>query len=156
MNEKIQNLLERENLELATLGARFLAYLFDCFLVLFVCIVFVWKDLTLLFGAESLAQDSLSFIKNITSQVFIMYIIVNLCYEVLLVSLYGATLGKMILKIRIISVEFVDKPSPLRATSRAISKSLGAIFLYVGFIIAFDERFRRALHDIVPKTLVIR
>lgn len=153
MNEKIQNLLERENLELANLGARFLAYLFDCFLVFFVCVLISWNDIALLFS--EINTDSLSLVKKLLWQGFWLYVFLFLCYEVLLVSLYGATLGKMIVKIRIISVEFVDKPSVLRTFCRTIFKCLGALFLYVGFIIAFDERFRRALHDIVPKTLVI-
>ncbi|MGX3097776.1 RDD family protein [Helicobacter sp. 23-1046] len=154
MKEKIQKLLERENLELAPLNVRFLAYLFDCFLVLFVCVIALWSSFSAVFNEEDL-QNAIALLKTALWRIALLYTLAFFCYEVLLVSLYGATLGKMILKIRIVSVEFVDKPSIARAVVRAFCKCLGAIFLYVGFIMAFDGQFNRALHDKVSKTLVV-
>ena len=69
--------------------------------------------------------------------------------------LYGATLGKVVMKIRIISIDFVDKPSFLRSLSRALLKYIGSNILYLSYLPAFDDVFRRALHDKIPKTLVI-
>lgn len=67
----------------------------------------------------------------------------------------GATLGKMALGIRVTDAEG-GRITFARANARYWSKLLSLFTLYIGFIMAgFTER-KRALHDMVAGTLVVR
>ena len=67
----------------------------------------------------------------------------------------GATLGKMALGLRVVT-EQGQRLSFANATGRYFAKFVSAIILGIGFImIAFTDR-KRALHDMIAGTLVIK
>jgi uncharacterized RDD family membrane protein YckC len=67
----------------------------------------------------------------------------------------GATLGKMALGLRVVTDQG-QRLSFANATGRYFAKFVSAIILGVGFImIAFTDR-KRALHDMIAGTLVIK
>lgn len=148
MENKIQSLLEREGLELASLKARFLAYVLDYFLVSFLFLFLVWDFVA---GVQGDIAES--------TQIFLqfspLYILCNLSYEVIFIHFYGATLGKILFKVRVVSVDYVDNPSFLISLVRAILKLIGSNFFYITYIFAFDDAFKRTLHDRLTKTIVI-
>jgi uncharacterized RDD family membrane protein YckC len=75
-------------------------------------------------------------------------------YETLMIGQYGATVGKMICKIHVVTAEG-GRVSYLRALGRYFAKVLSALVCFIGFIIAgFDEQ-KRALHDHICSTRVV-
>lgn len=80
---------------------------------------------------------------------------IALGYETFMIGKYGATLGKMACKIRVVTADG-GKVTYLRALGRYFAKILsGCPTLMIGFIIAgFDEQ-KRALHDRICNTRVI-
>ncbi len=80
----------------------------------------------------------------------------NWLYEALLLSSpWQATLGKKALGLKVTD-EFGNRITFLRATGRHFAKYLSAITLCIGFIMAgFTER-KRALHDMIAGTLVMK
>jgi uncharacterized RDD family membrane protein YckC len=92
----------------------------------------------------------------VARQVILLFIQmgIGLAYEVIMIGKYGATLGKMACKIRVITAEGGDV-SYLRAFGRYFAKILSGIACAVGYIMAgFDEE-KRALHDRICNTRVI-
>ena len=80
---------------------------------------------------------------------------VRVCYESLLVGRYGATVGKMALKLQVVTAEG-QRVSYARAFGRYFAKILSGLTCLIGFIIAaFDTPQRRALHDYICNTRVI-
>ena len=151
METKIAQLLEREGLTLASIQTRILAYVLDvCIISVAVSFLF-WEELL----AVQIKLDSGNVPKDMMIELLLWVFAFCMVYEVLFSMLYGATLGKVVMKIRIISIDFVDKPSFLRSLSRALLKYIGSNILYLSYLPAFDDVFRRALHDKIPKTLVI-
>ncbi len=76
-------------------------------------------------------------------------------YEILMVRQYGATLGKMACGLKVIR----EDGSPLSlglSTGRFFAKYLSFLTLYIGFIIAAFDIEKRALHDRICSTRVIR
>jgi uncharacterized RDD family membrane protein YckC len=76
-------------------------------------------------------------------------------YETYMLGKYGATLGKMAAKIRVVRAD----GSPLtygRAFGRYCAKIVSALLLYVGFIMAGFDKEKRALHDHMCGTRVIK
>jgi len=67
----------------------------------------------------------------------------------------GATVGKMVMGLRVVTSDG-QRLSFMNATGRYFAKILSAIILCIGFImIAFTDR-KRGLHDMIAGTLVIK
>lgn len=81
--------------------------------------------------------------------------IMALAYEIYFIGKSGATPGKMALKIRVIRAD----GSPLGyglATGRYFAKFLSAFILLIGYIMAAFDEEKRALHDRICDTRVVR
>jgi uncharacterized RDD family membrane protein YckC len=67
----------------------------------------------------------------------------------------GATVGKMVMGLRVVTSDG-QRLSFVNATGRYFAKILSAIILCIGFImVAFTDK-KRGLHDIIAGTLVIK
>ncbi|WP_394909472.1 RDD family protein [uncultured Helicobacter sp.] len=151
METKIAQLLEREGLTLASIQTRILAYVLDvCIISVAVSFLF-WEELL----AVQIKLDSGNVPKDMMIELLLWVFAFCMVYEMVFSMLYGATLGKVVMKIRIISIDFADKPSFLQSFVRALLKYIGSNIFYLSYLPAFDDEFRRALHDKIPKTLVI-
>lgn len=75
-------------------------------------------------------------------------------YEVLLIGKYGATLGKMACKIKVVTAEG-GQVSYLRSLGRYFAKFLSGLICLIGYIMAAFDDERRALHDRICNTRVI-
>lgn len=86
--------------------------------------------------------------------VFMLQMAITMSYEVVLVGRYGATLGKMACGIRVVTAE--GQPvSYLRALGRYWAKQLSALTCMIGYLIAFWDKEKRALHDHICNTRVV-
>ena len=75
-------------------------------------------------------------------------------YEIFFVGKYGATPGKMVCRIQVVTAEG-DKIRYPRAVGRFFAYLLSGMICYIGYIIAgFDDQ-KRALHDHICNTRVI-
>lgn len=81
-------------------------------------------------------------------------IVIPATYEILMIGKYGATLGKMACKVRVVTAEG-DKVGYGLATGRYFAKLLSLLTCFVGYIMAFFDDERRALHDRICNTRVI-
>jgi uncharacterized RDD family membrane protein YckC len=81
--------------------------------------------------------------------------LVNMAYQIFFLGKYGATPGKMICKIKVVTSEG-EKISYGRATGRFFAEMLSGMICYIGYLmVAFDQEERRALHDHICNTRVI-
>jgi uncharacterized RDD family membrane protein YckC len=91
-------------------------------------------------------------------RVQIILLIINMSiaagYETLMIGKYGATLGKMAAKVRVVTAEG-GRVSYARALGRYFSKFLSAMLCLIGYIIAFFDEEKRALHDRICNTRVV-
>lgn len=79
----------------------------------------------------------------------------SLTYEIWLTGRFGGTLGKLLLGLRVVRSD----GSPItygRSTGRAFATWLSQLTLYIGFIIAAFDSEKRALHDHICDTRVVR
>lgn len=75
-------------------------------------------------------------------------------YEIFFIGKYGATPGKMLMKVKVVGAD----GGPIsygRATGRYFAKMLSGLMLYIGFIMAFWDDEKRALHDRICQTRVV-
>lgn len=67
----------------------------------------------------------------------------------------GQTPGKMLMRVRVVTKDFGDL-TLLRAFGRSACYFLSSFFLGLGFLIVAIDRDKRALHDFIAKTYVVR
>lgn len=86
---------------------------------------------------------------------FFIEIAIGVSYETIMIGKYGATLGKMACKIKVVTADG-GRVSYGRACGRYFAKMLSGFMCLIGYIIAiFDNPQKRALHDHICNTRVI-
>jgi uncharacterized RDD family membrane protein YckC len=86
---------------------------------------------------------------------FAVQMAIGVSYETIMIGKYGATLGKMACKIKVVTADG-GRVSYARALGRYFAKMLSGLMCLIGYIIAiFDKPQRRALHDHICNTRVI-
>lgn len=146
MREPIDFMLQKEELKLATLKKRSLAYLIDELLLSIIVI--------LAMSSKFDTNNIESFIVAM-NQAMLFVLLVKIIYHALFTHYYGATIGKIAVKIRVVSIGLIDNPTLLESLLRASMRTLGESLFYIGLFWAFFDPNRQGWHDKLAKTLVI-
>ncbi|WP_263831859.1 RDD family protein [Sulfurospirillum oryzae] len=146
-NEELIEKFESENITLAPLQKRGLAYLIDELLIS-VLFALIYLDQI----PENVSTEEL--IGTINS-LFMYVVLLKVMYQTFFVWMYGATLGRIAVKIRVISTADLENPSLLLALSRSAFRIISESLFYLGFIWAFLNPKRETWHDRVANTLVV-
>jgi uncharacterized RDD family membrane protein YckC len=132
----------------ATIGRRFVAILIDGIIIDIV----VFPLIILLAGFSGLTHRGLS--PGTSVFIYAIQYMLPAAYEIILIGTYGATFGKMLMKIKVVTA--LGGPiSYGRSTGRYFGKMLSGIILGIGYLMAFWDDEKRALHDRLCKTRVI-
>ncbi len=146
-NEELIEKFESENITLAPLQKRGLAYLIDEILVS-VLFALIYLDQI----PENITTEELI---NTINSLFGYVIVLKVIYQTFFVWMYGATLGKIAMKIRVIATADLENPSLILSLSRAAFRIISESVFYLGFIWAYLNPKRETWHDRVANTLVI-
>jgi uncharacterized RDD family membrane protein YckC/DNA-directed RNA polymerase subunit RPC12/RpoP len=148
-------------LKLATIGRRFVAVLCDGLLIGFIGLILLFPMYSEIFRTAfesgrhpGEAPKVPVFSTGFTIYQYVVSYGLPAAYEIFFIGAYGATLGKMMMKIKVVSPE----GGPIsygRATGRHFAKLLSGIILYIGYLMAFWDDEKRALHDRICNTRVI-
>ena len=147
MNEDIQNILHREDLSLASIGKRSMAFFIDEMLLSFLLIIALWDSFT---NAQTVEQ-----LIDVTNYFVLEYIAMKIIYQSFFLMQYGATIGKLLMKIRVIEIKSLENPNVLVALNRAIFRVISEMLFYLGFLWAIFDPSRQGWHDKTAKTLVV-
>ena len=85
---------------------------------------------------------------------FAINLSIGVTYEGLLIGKYGATLGKMACKIKVVTADG-GRVTYARAFGRYFAKLLSAFTCLIGYVIALFDDQKRALHDRICDTRVV-
>lgn len=147
MDERIDSLLQREHLSLSSIRQRAAAFGIDELLLSVIMMIILWD-------AMAKAQTLESMIA-VTNSFLLEYMAIKIIYQTFFTMQYGATLGKIIMKIRIIELSTLSNPSFLSAFNRSVFRVVSEILFYLGFVWAMLDPYRRSWHDRTARTLVI-
>ncbi len=147
MNEEILERLDRENLSLSTINRRGWAFFIDEMIVSFLIMIIYWER----FSSVSTPQEMI-----LTMNSMVVYVIIlKIIYQTFFVWYYGATVGKLLLKIKVVDRELFENPTLLNSFIRAVVRIISEMFFYLGFVWAVLNPLRETWHDKAAKTLVI-
>ena len=147
MNEEIENILHKEEMTLAPVGKRATAFFVDEMLLSFLLIIALWDSFSTAHTMEAMI--------NITNTFLFEYMFMKIVYQAFFVMQYGATLGKIMMKIRVIEVRTLQNPSVVSSLNRAIFRIISETFFYLGFLWGMLDPAKQTLHDKTARTLVI-
>jgi uncharacterized RDD family membrane protein YckC len=137
---------------------RAVAYLFDLLFLELLFGVFLFlgatavdlaeaSDFQPLFFSESLASMTLSLV--------LLWVSLFLLYFTFFTHRGGQTPGKMLVRVRVVTRQN-DEVTLLRALGRSAGYFLSSAFFGIGFMLAAFHPEKRALHDLLAGTRVIR
>ncbi|ABB43706.1 RDD protein [Sulfurimonas denitrificans DSM 1251] len=147
MNEDIQDRLYHEDMKLASIKKRSMAFFVDEMLLSLLLIIGL--------GDSFLEAKTLEEMILLTNKFFLEYMVIKIIYQAFFVMQYGATLGKLLVKIRVVEIKTLQKPNVIVALNRAIIRVISEMLFYLGFLWGVLDPSRQAWHDKSAKTLVV-
>ena len=147
MNEEIENILYREGITLAPMKKRAMAFFIDEMLLSFLLIIALWDS----FSVSKSVEDMIV----LTNTFVLEYMAMKVIYQGFFVMQYGASLGKLAVKIRVIEIKTLEYPNVVSSLNRAIIRVVSEMFFYLGFLWGMMDPARQTWHDKSAKTLVV-
>ena len=147
MSEEIQKLLNLQEMTLAPIKKRATAFFIDEVILTVLLIVAVGDSFFTAKSQEEMIKVIYSFILE--------YVAIKIFYQAFFVMKYGATVGKIVMKIRVIEIKTLQNPNVIVSLNRAIVRVFSEAIYYLGFLWGMLDQNRQAWHDKSAKTLVI-
>lgn len=147
MDEEIQNILHREDMTLATIKKRAVAFFIDEMLLSFLLIMAL--------GDSFLETKTVEEMIILTNTFVLEYMAMKIFYQAFFVMQYGATLGKIAMKIRVVDAKTLQTPNVIVALNRSIVRVVSELLFYLGFLWGMMDPARQTWHDKSARTLVV-
>ena len=147
MNDEIQNALHREGMQLASIKKRAMAFFIDEMLLSLILLIALWDN----FSQDMNLEETII----LTNTFVLEYMMMKIIYQAFFVMHYGATIGKLVMKIRVVEINTLENPNVLSALNRAIFRVISELVFYLGFLWGMLNPSRQAWHDLTGKTLVV-
>ncbi len=147
MNEEIPSELHRAGLKLSTVKKRAVAFVIDELLLSALLMIMLWDAFRSLTTFDEMIA--------LTNAYVLEYMVIKIIYQTIFVYQYGATIGKIVMKIRVIEIRHLTTPIFLSAFNRSVFRIISEMIFYMGFIWAFYNPARQTWHDKTARTVVV-
>lgn len=148
MKKDYEEILHRENITLADNKKRILSFVIDDLLISLIVLASFGDKI---FGADVSAKEWIEATQGIVFEVMCL----KIAYQTFFVWYYGATIGKIITKIRVIELDTMANPTVFVSLIRASIRIASEIFFYLGFFPAFFDKLRQTVQDKIARTVVV-
>ena len=137
-----------EDLELASMRSRMKAFVIDDLSITLLVLIILWDKISAVNGDVMMAM-------MIMNDAFLQIIALKFVYQTFFIWYYGATIGKIVAKIKVIDYDNFGRVSLINSAIRSFGRIISESFFYIGFIIAYYTKSRQTFHDKFGKTLVV-
>lgn len=146
--ESILEKLEREEIKLADFEKRIWAFVIDDLIIAVLFFVIYYPKFS-----QIDPNDSTAILNLVASLVLYMYGL-KVIYHTFFVWRYGASLGKIAMKIICLDAVMLSTPSLSKSFARACVRVLSEVCYYLGFAWAFGNKQRQTWQDKLANTIV--
>lgn len=147
MSENLLDKLYRENITVASINKRILAYSVDEIIVSVLFLIVYWDSLMSVSGdVEKLVL--------MVSNLFFQITLLRVVYHTFFTWYYGATPGKMMFKIICMDTVMLSKPTLSASFLRATIRIFSEWCFYLGYVWALGNPCRQTWHDKLARTVV--
>ncbi len=152
---------ESNSLPIASVQKRISAFVIDDLMVALFFLVIFYDQLLAIAAQTSgvMSPEEITMIQEQLRQFSVDNLVIMLSIKVLYHAVpvwqNGMTLGKYIMKIRVVDLKTGARPSLIQAFLRAILRIGSEVFFYLGFIMAFMMPLNQTFHDKFSNCVVI-
>ena len=139
---------DMNNLQLATINSRIKAFIIDDVLITLIVLIIFWDTI-------SKNDSDLTTVLVLMNEFVLQVLALKFIYQTFFVWYYGATVGKIIAKVRVVDFDDLSRVNLIQSALRSFGRILSEMFFYIGFIFSFFNDGRQTFHDKISKTLVI-
>jgi len=143
----LEERLYREEIKLAPIEKRVLAHIIDDFILSALLFIIISDTIS---GASNI-EDVIIVINNLVWE----FMLIKLIYHTIFTSLYGGSIGKILVKIKVINVEDFSMINLWTSVIRSFIRLFSESIFYLGFLWAFFEENKQSWHDKVANTIVV-
>ena len=138
---------------------RISAFVIDDIVVsLFFLIIFYEQITALLASVEADAAmntDIMTLMNTFLAENIVIVFAIKVIYHTVLVWQNGMTIGKYVVKIKVISLHTEQRPTFQQAFWRASLRLVSDTFFYLGYLMAFFTPMRQTFHDKFSHCVVV-
>jgi len=150
---------EHSSLNIASMQKRISSFVIDDIVIsLFFLIIFYEQISALLVEAQldgALNTATMELMNTFLADNIAIVFAIKVIYHTVLVWQNGMTIGKYIVKIKVISLHTEQRPTFQQAFLRASLRLISDTFFYLGYIMAFFTPLRQTLHDKFSNCVVV-
>ena len=147
---------ESRSMPIANMQKRITAFVIDDLIISMFFIIIFYDQISKLFvNVTEIDQTSLEQINMFISENILIIFAIKVLYHTILVWQSGMTMGKYIVKIKVVDLNSEDRPSFQQAFLRASLRLISEALFYVGFIMAFFTPLKQTFHDKFSHCVVI-
>jgi len=147
MNNKFEQ-IDTDNLQLASMKSRVKAFVIDDLSITLLVIIILWDKI-------ATTNGDLVATMMVMNEAFIQVVVLKFIYQSFFIWYYGATIGKLISKIKVIDFETYGRISLMNSCIRSAGRIISETVFYLGFFLAYYGQSRQTFHDKFGKTLVV-
>jgi uncharacterized RDD family membrane protein YckC len=147
VTQEIEKKLHAQDMTLASIKKRSMAFFIDEMLLSFLLIIALGDSF---FQAKTVEEMII-----LTNQFILEFAAMKIFYQAFFIMQYGATIGKLVMKIRVIDKETMQTPNVIVSLNRSIMRIFSEALFYLGFLWGSMDPNRQAWHDKTARTLVI-
>jgi uncharacterized RDD family membrane protein YckC len=147
---------EPVSLSIASNPKRITAFVIDDIVIsVFIFIIF-YDQFSAVFSNITVVDDAaIASVNAFISQNIFIVLAIKLIYHTVFVWQNGMTLGKYLMKIKVVDLETEKTPSFQKAFLRASVRIPSEVLFYLGFIMAFFVPLKQTLHDKISNCVVV-
>ena len=124
-----------------------MAFFIDEMLLSLILLIALWDN----FSQDMNLEETIM----LTNTFVLEYMMMKVIYQAFFVMHYGASIGKLAMKIKVIELNTLENPNVLSALNRAIFRVISELVFYLGFLWGMLNPSKQAWHDLTGKTLVV-
>ena len=147
---------EPVTLPIASTQRRMVSFVIDDLVVSLFFIIIFYPQLSLVFSSVTEVNEmTLQSINAFISQNILVIFAIKILYHAVLVWQNGMTVGKYIMKIKVIDLQTGQTPNFSKALLRASIRIPSEALFYLGFVLAFFLPLKQTLHDKLSNCVVV-
>lgn len=127
----------------------------DIVISVFILIIFYDQFAKVFSGIAVVDQAAIESINAFIAENIMVIFAVKVIYHTVLVWQNGMTLGKYLMKIKVIDLETGRVPNLPKAFLRASIRIPSEVLFYLGFLMAFFVPMKQTLHDKLSQCVVV-
>jgi uncharacterized RDD family membrane protein YckC len=143
----LEERLFRENIQLAKIEKRVLAHAIDDVILSIILFIIIAESI-------STAQSQAEMILLVNSFLF-EFMFIKFIYHSVFTALYGGSLGKIIMKIKVVNTLDFGEISILDSLNRSFMRLFSEMIFWLGFLWGVFDPNKQSWHDKSAKTIVV-